>query len=69
MSDRIPMFQIDDRVRVMQTREMEQCGWANKTGVVTALLGVAEFQQARIAVNGGGDIWVPCDSLMAKAAQ
>lgn len=32
MSDSIPQFKLNDRVRIMQTREMEAKGYANVVG-------------------------------------
>ena len=37
MSPQVPNFKLGDRVRVMQTSDMESRGTANKKGIVTAI--------------------------------
>jgi hypothetical protein len=67
VSDRIPLFQFGEHVRIMQTKEMEDAGLANLVGTVaTKQRTPANLVQVALDDNGvtPNYVDVPAHSLM-----
>ena len=69
MSDTIPTFNSGDLVRIMQTRDMEHAGLANKIGVVAAVLTHRYDALCLIDLRSGEQVKVMASSLQRITAE